>query len=92
MAIVKDNTARHAHAHALQEAISTEAQLRLRVEGLDSELTRAVRERHLTADREETLRQRLGEREEAWRLQVCACVMPLTPVACSLRWSAWSSW
>ena len=49
-------------------------QLRLRIEGLDSDLTRVIRERHLTADREETLRQRLAEREEAWGLQVCVCV------------------
>ena len=72
MAILIANTARH--ARALQEAISTEAQLRLRIEGLDSELTRVIRERHLTADREETLRQRLAEREEAWGLQVCVCL------------------
>ena len=58
----------------LQEAASTEAQLRVRVETLDSELSRAVRERHLATDREETLRQRLAEREEAWRLQASVVI------------------
>lgn len=53
-----------------QEAVGTEAQLRVRIETLDSELSRAVRERHLATDREETLRQRLAEREDAWKLQV----------------------
>ena len=55
----------------LQEATTTGSQHRLRVETLEAELSRAVSECQLSVGREETLRQRLAEREEVWKLQVC---------------------
>lgn len=56
----------------LQDSGAIEQQLRLRLETIDQELSRAVRERHVSGDREEALRQRLADREDAWRTQASA--------------------